>query len=212
MCVALATLAVVVATFIAARAAVRSARATEGLLATQLAPRLVNAERPDDALADPDSAANAFGGGVKPPARTGQVVVDVDDNETLGFCSVPVRNVGAGLARIRSVQVEVRLRGAIAPRVHTTIDVWTASKRFLPSGETTRINFTIQQQLDEEVVRALPYAVRIGGGVAMIVRYSAAESETEIGATFSLGRPDRVGDWRVLNVFHSDLPESVPRV
>jgi hypothetical protein len=145
-----------------------------------------------------------------PKPNMGDLMVTVDDDERLGFCSVPVRNVGAGLARIRSARIEVRLRGAIAPRVSTTVESWAASKRFLPSSGTTRINFTIQIELDEEVVRALPYAIKIGGGIALHVCYSTAEGDEEIETTFVLGRPQPADRWRVLNLFHSDLPE-LPR-
>jgi hypothetical protein len=54
--VAIATFGVVVVTFLAARAAVRSARATEGLLATQLAPRLINVEAADKCPSGPGTA------------------------------------------------------------------------------------------------------------------------------------------------------------
>ena len=90
----------------------------------------------------------------------------------------------------------------------TTIESWGASKRFLPGGEATRINFTIQDALEPEVFNALPHAIRIGGGIALSVRYSPAASEDEIETTFSLGHPGPDDRWHVLQVFHSDLPES----
>jgi hypothetical protein len=194
--VAVATLGVVLATF-------RSARATEGLLATQLTPRLIDVESVSTGPDDPDRPVGLGGQLVQPAPKVGEVVVTTSRDNAVGFCSVPVRNVGAGLARIRSAQVQVRLRGAIAPRVSTTIESWMASKRFLPGGESTRINFLIQE---EEVAGALPYTFKLGGGVTLLVHYSAEGSRHEMIATFALSYRD--GQWRVGQVFQSDLPES----
>jgi hypothetical protein len=160
--VAIATLGVVVVTFLAARAAVRSAKATEGLLATQLAPRLINMVSADGALMDPEPPADSE----RRPIQTmiGHLVVTASNEHERCFCSVPVRNVGAGLARIRSARIEVRLRGAIAPWVSTTLQSWSTPKRFLPSGEGTRINFEVappEGGEDAQVMSALGKQVTV---------------------------------------------------
>jgi hypothetical protein len=141
-----------------------------------------------------------------------------------GFCSVPVRNVGAGLARILSARVDVRLRGAIAPRVSTKLESWSTPKRFLPSGEVTRIDFSILRREGGEdahvtsvtgkevtVAEAFADAVARGSGIVLHARYaSAAEGEEQIESSFSLYTESPEDDWHVIQVFHSDLPEPLP--
>jgi hypothetical protein len=121
----------------AARGATRAAEATEGLLAAQLQPRIIDVPSPD--VSPPDEDRPRYIGGYQPSSGTpsvGHLVVTYDSG--VGYCSVPIRNVGPGLARLRDIVLEI----TSTELLHVN---WYVSKRFVPSGEQTRISIVIPQ-------------------------------------------------------------------
>ena len=127
-------------------------------------------------------------------ATVGVVVVILGHAGERGFCSVPVRNVGAGLARVLFAQIRVMLRGAITRRqVCTLAQLWSRSKGLLPSsGSQSRINFLILRPEGGDagqvmsvsgqpvtVAEAFAGAVERCSGIWLAVRYCVAADAEE---------------------------------
>jgi hypothetical protein len=192
--VAIATLGVVIATFRAARAsqnaaeaAGRSAQAAEGLLAAQLQPQIVDVPWHQDLGHDPDPP--RYPGGFKTalPGRS-QLVVAVDNG--IGFLSVPIRNVGPGLAKIRGVLFYVQE----ADVTHAEFEPSTSL--FIPSGERTRVSLLLRP--GHPSLAAFERALEVGFEIVLRVLYSAATSDDELETTLIISRSDE--EWRVTDL------------
>jgi hypothetical protein len=204
--VAIATLGVVIATFRAARsaqdaanAAVRSAQATEGLLSAQLLPQIVDVPWQDLERADDVDRPRYPGSLQTALPRRAQLVVAVDQG--VGFFSVPIRNVGPGLAQIRGVLFYVQ----DANVTHADFDVSTSL--FIPSGEQTRISVVLRP--GHPSLEAFANAIRVGFEIVVRVHYSAAGNDAQLETTLIASCSE--DHWRVQDLaFGPRRPEGAP--
>lgn len=126
--VALATLALALVTWLTVRASKRTATAAEAQVAVQSKPLLIEVD--DDQAGTAYARAVEFSDGLSVALPSAQVLARVADK---GYISVPVRNVGAGIAAISGVQLLIGPGGLAG----------TMRRPHLPPGEATRINFVV---------------------------------------------------------------------
>ncbi len=215
--VALATFWVAFTTRSAARAAessatatVRSAGATEGLLEAQLASRLIDVQPLPAAPPDPERP--HFGESYElTDVRVGEVVIEGPEDgrpeEIAALGSVPVRNVGPGLAQIVGVALDPPDSWLSGKPPEGFRPNWRSSKRFVPSGETARVSFWFPKPEYQHDSSALEdFATRVSNGDYLLVRVIYArrpESGRELHTTFVIF-PEGAG-WRVGDCEFSDL-------
>jgi hypothetical protein len=204
--VAIATLGVVMATFKAAgasrdaaQAAARSAQAAEDLLSAQRQPQLIDVPwQGQDLGHDPDRPRYP-GGLLTTLPGPSHLVVALQNG--VGFCSVPIRNVGPGLAQIRSVLFYVQ----DANVTHADFELSTSA--FSPPDEKSRVSLVLRP--GHPSLAAFERAIDVGFEIVVRVQYSAAGSETELETTLIVTRSE--GAWRVTDLdFAPRRPANTP--
>jgi hypothetical protein len=189
---------------------VRSARATEGLLAAQLEPRLIEVRpRPS---APPDVERARFGESYElTDVQVGDLVIQVlakgAPEHIAALGSVPVRNVGLGLAQIVGIALDDPGSTLSTDPPKGFHPHWRTSKPFVPSGETARVSFWFAKPENTFERSALEdFVTRVSNRTYLLVRviYSRRpESGRELYTTFVIHHGD--DGWQIGDSEFSDL-------
>lgn len=180
--------AVVVAVFAvgSAAAANRSARAAERHVEGQLRPLLIDVPHGDYLQKEVEVVLP--NGEAHLAAVRGELYIPHDGS----YVSTPIRNVGAGVARIESVGVRACGHGPFEG------DRPVISKENVPPGEETRVGINVSG--DRKAHAHVREAVRLSSGLEVVVTYNDLSGEQRQRAVLALGARGSDEKWRVLGL------------
>jgi hypothetical protein len=116
-----------------------------------------------------------------PKRKVDPRLADVVFDNRFTYVSVPLRNIGRGLATVTAV---------VTTKEGDTVTGWQATRPNVPPGETTRVDFILDIGGPEQQPQELSF----------LVAYSDIEDGKPVGARVTLEQDARTDKWHIARV------------